>query len=813
MRKDYDMKNDDILRVEIRNTVPEQDHFHQDAELFFVLEGTLTISIGEQSSTLKEADVFIVNLQKSYRAQASPDVLFVKLTLPSQLIGKMAQSSHLLFWCDSSREENSQYQELRRILKQLLDRYLTLHGKTEDFGYMALCYRLLDVLYSHFRSNIVSPDSPGKEERFKERMEQINSYIHANFNQPLSTKELVEKLYLSQGYLTRFFRKNYGVNFAEYLTNVRLYHAVDDLLYTNLPITYIAYNNGFANVAAFTKAFRNRYGDTPSTVRRQQQDKSAPLAQPFVDPAAEKRLEQLLNTDTSYREDEIQSSTESQSCQADQWEPIENIWCDTLNVGAAADLLSSQVQEHLVRLGEDLHLSHVRFWNVFSKEMLLDSQGEYNFSKLDSILDFLLEHNLKPHIELGAKPRRLYRDVGKALVEEFNTTLPMGEKAWVNLFRALVSHCLMRYTRSELSSWRLELWFDESQWGKEGSVQAYFSQFNQVYEIAKGQIGDIEVGGCGLRLGFSDDGPASLDFLRQWKKQPVQPDFLSILYYPYDRGEMNQDSYSRRSTDTEGILHKANAARRLMEEAGMAGVKLYITEWNLTISDRNFINDSCYKGAYLVKNAMDLLGKADLVSYFFASDLVSEYMDSRGLLHGGSGIISKDGILKPAGFAFLFLSWLYSNAVAKGKNYFVTTDGHGSYAIICHNQKTLNYRYYLSKEDEIQKDQLWKYFDDQEALQLSLRLEGLPEGRYQIKSYQINEEMGSLLHLWGQMGYEPELSRHDTQYLKQICAAKLTITTQDTQNAALPLELTLQCNEIRFLRLTPLHDLPAFSLS
>ena len=73
------------------------------------------------------------------------------------------------------------------IRDRLLDRYLTLHGKTEDFGYMALCYRLLDVLYSHFRSNIVSPDSPGKEERFKERMEQINSYIHANFNQPLST--------------------------------------------------------------------------------------------------------------------------------------------------------------------------------------------------------------------------------------------------------------------------------------------------------------------------------------------------------------------------------------------------------------------------------------------------------------------------------------------------------------------------------------------------------------------------------------------------------------------------------------------------
>ena len=46
------------------------------------------------------------------------------------------------------------------------------------------------------------------------------------------------------------------MSFAEYLTNVRLFHAVDDLLYTSTPITRIAYDNGFASVAVFNKIFK-----------------------------------------------------------------------------------------------------------------------------------------------------------------------------------------------------------------------------------------------------------------------------------------------------------------------------------------------------------------------------------------------------------------------------------------------------------------------------------------------------------------------------------------------------------------------------
>ena len=85
------------------------------------------------------------------------------------------------------------------------------------------------------------------------------------------------------------------------------------------------------------------------------------------------------------------------------------------------------------------------------------------------------------------------------------------------------------------------------------------------------------------------------------------------------------------------------------------------------------------------------------------------------MLYGGTGIITKDGILKPAGFAFDFLNRLLPYYIGKGENCILTTDGHGSYGILCHNAKKLNYNYYLSAENELDKDNIWKYLEDREA--------------------------------------------------------------------------------------------------
>lgn len=791
------------LLIQVKNEQEEREHFHQDIELIYILEGMMDVTIGEQVTHMEPEDILVVNANKKHSYKAEDGILYAQLSIDYQLVSDVFQSMDIIFWCDSTRENNERYEELRKVIKQLLKHYLSTQGGVANFGHIALCYQIMDILSVHFLLQAADRENMDEKDRFEDRILQINNYIRANYSQSISLKDLSDKLYLSNGYLSRFFKKNYGMSFAEYLTNIRLYHAVDELLYTNIPITRIAYDNGFASVAVFNKAFKKAYGDPPSVVRKKSKEQKEESANNQNDTITRQRLEKFLREDGMEQEAaKVQDRVTGTHCVKDS-QMSSYKWNRMINIGAAGDLLKSEVQEHVILIKEALGIEYVRFWNVFSKDLLIDiskEDEEYNFSKLDFILDFLLRQKIKPHIELGQKPKRIHGSVQNLImladesVPEFTDLMH-----WERVLSAVMRHLIHRYGRKEIGTWRMELWMDESTKGTETGAYEYYELFERTYDVIRSFSPDVEIGGCGLRLDYMEK--SGKEFLYKWAERERRPDFVSIIYYAYVRGEIDQDRYSKRNTDDNALKNCISAVKKRLDEAGMSDIKVYITEWNLTISDRNYINDSCFKGAYIIKNMLDLYGQVDDVGYFSGSDRVSEYYDSNTMLHGGTGIISKDGILKPSGFAFEFLNRLYSYFVGRGDNYLVTTDRHDACGIICHNQKKLNYNYYFMKEDEIEKENIWKYFEDRDDLEINLQLNDLENGLYQLKTYRINEHAGSVLDIWAEMGYDSELSREDIKYFRRVCEPKLSIQKQEVAEGTAAVNIRLEPNEIAFIEM------------
>ena len=106
---------------------------------------------------------------------------------------------------------------MRETLKKLLNHYLSTRGGVANFGHIALCYQVMDLLSSYFLVRTGDRHLEDGADRFENRLSQINNYIRANYNQSISLNDLASQLYLSVGYLSRFFKKNYGMNFAAYL--------------------------------------------------------------------------------------------------------------------------------------------------------------------------------------------------------------------------------------------------------------------------------------------------------------------------------------------------------------------------------------------------------------------------------------------------------------------------------------------------------------------------------------------------------------------------------------------------------------------
>lgn len=424
-----------------------------------------------------------------------------------------------------------------------------------------------------------------------------------------------------------------------------------------------------------------------------------------------------------------------------------------INIGRASDLLRSDVREHIILLQAALGFQYVRFWSLFSKEMFFDNtetDGMYNFAKLDSVFDFLIQQGLKPHIELGNKPKRIHKTTARNVLLEDSGTGDISVESLEQKVDMVLRHYLHRYGRAEVDNWRMELWFDEKEWGIPDAEQRYFTKFSSIYNRIRKYSSTLLFGGCGIRTVIRED--EIRNFLQKWKGQPVQPDFIYVLQYSYVHGDVLGDYTGKRSTDPEYMLHRIARIKTILSETGMGDCPLYLAEWNMSVSDRNYLNDSCYKGAWIVKNMIDCYGMADIMAYFSGSDLVAEYYDSGQMLHGGVGLLTKDGVLKPAGFAMDFLNRLYPYFIGKAVNVLATTDGHGSYGILCHNLKALGVNYYFIDENEVKKESLWKYYEDRDAVHERVRIRDVENGTYKIKLYRVNEDFGSVVDIWKNNG-------------------------------------------------------------
>lgn len=102
------------------------------------------------------------------------------------------------------------------------------------------------------------------------RLQSIKARVNASIGaQPLSIEEVAADQGVSARYVRKLF-ETVGVSFANYVTERRLARAhalLTERLRTPAPISAIAYDVGFGDLSYFNRAFRRRYGATPSEVR------------------------------------------------------------------------------------------------------------------------------------------------------------------------------------------------------------------------------------------------------------------------------------------------------------------------------------------------------------------------------------------------------------------------------------------------------------------------------------------------------------------------------------------------------------------
>ena len=106
-----------------------------------------------------------------------------------------------------------------------------------------------------------------KSEKVKEKIILAEKYIRQNLDRKLSLAEVAKHCSLNLYTLKVKFKEYYNQSTIDYYIDLKLKRAYDSIQNSNLKITAIAYEAGYASVGNFSNAFFNKYGFRPSKLR------------------------------------------------------------------------------------------------------------------------------------------------------------------------------------------------------------------------------------------------------------------------------------------------------------------------------------------------------------------------------------------------------------------------------------------------------------------------------------------------------------------------------------------------------------------
>lgn len=96
----------------------------------------------------------------------------------------------------------------------------------------------------------------------------VMEYLETHYMEEITLDRMAEKLDITGGYLSTYFKEKTGMNFIDYVNDVRIRNARELLETSDLKIQDIAEKVGYQNLNSFNRMFKKFTGMTPSEFRK-----------------------------------------------------------------------------------------------------------------------------------------------------------------------------------------------------------------------------------------------------------------------------------------------------------------------------------------------------------------------------------------------------------------------------------------------------------------------------------------------------------------------------------------------------------------
>ncbi|WP_337099338.1 response regulator [Paenibacillus sp. YIM B09110] len=159
-------------------------------------------------------------------------------------------------------------QEMTKNGVQLPDGAIDMHELQSRLGSCETFERLQDETIRAIEQihSMMDVDSGNKD---KILLAKIKQYIEKNYAQEITLESVAGIAFMNPYYFSSFFKKHTKQNFKQYVTEVRMKHAVRLLLHTDGMVYEIAEQVGYNNARHFSDMFKKQFGQLPNDYRQE----------------------------------------------------------------------------------------------------------------------------------------------------------------------------------------------------------------------------------------------------------------------------------------------------------------------------------------------------------------------------------------------------------------------------------------------------------------------------------------------------------------------------------------------------------------
>ena len=823
MRRNYEIANFDTrmpLRCMMQRIGVIEEHMHDHFEVDLILSGQCNVVVDGQTFQLGPEDVITIDGHNSHEFRGN-DCVLISVQFEQALFEQtLPDPLHPRFFCNSAVQgDSAAFQTIRRLIAHLIK-----NNADQQQGYAlrnwSYIYEFMDVMYNNFRVDR-SRAQDVQSHRYAARVSKIARIVREHHTENFTLSRLAEMVHLSAPYLSKFFDQQFGMSFLAYLTQIRLNHAVADLLNTEKTIEDVSADSGFPNSHAFVQAFKKEYGILPSVYRRQNRQKEN--VKPIL-PTVEHHdymggLKKYLMPSSPMATIQRNSISCHIQLSADaNKQTLKHTWQNVMTVGSASDLLTADIQKMVMRMRREIGFQYIKFNGILCDELHVYNQTPegkpvYNFTYIDKVFDFLQQADLRPIIQLSFMPALLAKNPDRRLFN-YLVSEPVSLNAWAKLVSAVVHHLLQRYGAEKLKQWHFCVWTQPdspSDLYGFSSDESFYEFYRQTYQAVKEIDPQLSFGTPPtyyiVREQFTN---WYIPFLQWCRKNSCMPDFLNFYYYDTAILEQNRSDgntfgfvYSMSLRETpDGFQDFVNQVNAERAQLGLSHLPIFLTEWNNTPSQQDLLNDTCFKSCYIVKNILENYDKLNGFGYWSLTDWMGEAPLPQELFFGGLGLFTVTGIPKASYYALCLLRQLGNTLIGQGDGWFATRQGE-KISLLLYNYRHFSHLYAQGERFDMTFTDRYTPFDPVQNMDVHLTLKDVTNGTYLVRETILNRKSGSAFDKWVEMGAMELDTLQELKTLEALSTPLCSKYTVAAKKKTLEIDAILDMLEVRLITIEP----------